>query len=107
LFSRLAKREIPLKLSALSQTSAYRQIKYCNEFFSDFFWHLFFQESVNGGAWKYFSAVCWFYGKNIYDQYKKPIGLVATDWGGTPVEAWSSPDSLHRCNITGDKVMDV
>ena len=67
----------------------------------------FFKESVNGGAWKYFSAVCWFYGKNIYDQYKKPIGLIATDWGGTPVESWSSPDALRQCNITGDNVVDV
>ena len=25
---------------------------------------------------------------------------MATDWGGTPVEAWSSPDALSRCNIT-------
>ena len=68
---------------------------------------LLFKESVNGGAWKYFSAVCWFYGKNIYDQYKKPIGLIATDWGGTPVESWSSPDALRQCNITGDKVVHV
>ena len=22
---------------------------------------------------------------------------MATDWGGTPVEAWSSPDALKKC----------
>ena len=55
---------------------------------------------MDGGAWTYFSAVCWFYGKNIYDRYKRPLGLIATDWGGTPVEAWSSPDSLRQCNIS-------
>lgn len=70
-------------------------------------WSVASSKSVNGGAWKYFSAVCWFYGKNIYHQYKKPIGLIATDWGGTPVESWSSPDALRQCNITGDKVVDV
>ena len=26
-----------------------------------------------------------------------PAGLVDTDWGGTPVEAWSSPDALAKC----------
>ena len=62
------------------------------------------KETVNGGVWKYFSAVCWFYGKNLYDEFKRPIGLIATNWGGTPVEAWSSPDALKKCNITGDKV---
>ena len=30
--------------------------------------------------------------------YKSLIsGLVDTDWGGTPVEAWSSPDALAKC----------
>ena len=26
------------------------------------------------------------------------IGLIGTHWGGTRVEAWSSPDSLATCN---------
>lgn len=26
------------------------------------------------------------------------LGLIATDWGGTPVEAWSSPDALSMCS---------
>lgn len=70
-----------------------------------FKYQLFFSiETVNGGVWNYFSAVCWFYGKNVYDHFKRPIGLIATYWGGTPVEAWSSPDALQKCNITGDKV---
>jgi len=29
-----------------------------------------------------------------------PIGLIESDWGGTPVEAWSSPDALNMCNKT-------
>jgi len=28
---------------------------------------------------------------------KYPIGLIASDWGGTPVEAWSSPDAIKQC----------
>ena len=56
-----------------------------------------FPESVGGGNWTYFSATCWFYGRNIYDVVQYPIGLVDTDWGGTPVEAWSSPDALAKC----------
>lgn len=67
-------------------------------------WSVASAKAVDGGNWKYFSAVCWFYGKNLYDQLKRPIGLIATDWGGTPIEAWSSPDALQQCNITGDKV---
>ena len=44
-----------------------------------------------------FSAVCWFYGRDMYDQYKVPMGMVSSNWGGTPDEAWSSPDALEQC----------
>ncbi|XP_006811394.1 sialate O-acetylesterase-like [Saccoglossus kowalevskii] len=56
--------------------------------------------TVAHGAKLYFSAVCWFYGRNLYDHLKYPIGLIASSWGGTPIEAWSSPDSLKACNRT-------
>ena len=26
--------------------------------------------------------------------------FVSTNWGGTPVEDWSSPDALAKCNQT-------
>ncbi|BFZ09713.1 hypothetical protein BsWGS_12752 [Bradybaena similaris] len=55
--------------------------------------------SVGGPAWSYFSAVCWLYGKAIHKELGYPIGLVATDWGGTPVEAWSSPEALAQCGV--------
>ncbi|XP_071958438.1 sialate O-acetylesterase-like isoform X2 [Antedon mediterranea] len=48
----------------------------------------------------YFSAVCWFFGRDLYDHLKYPIGLISTNWGGTPVEAWSSPDALAKCKMT-------
>ena len=25
-------------------------------------------------------------------------GLIDSDWGGTPIEAWSSVDALSQCN---------
>ncbi|XP_012942502.1 sialate O-acetylesterase [Aplysia californica] len=56
--------------------------------------------TVGHSAWTYFSAVCWLYGKHIHTTMGIPVGLVASDWGGTPVEAWSSPDSLKKCGVT-------
>jgi len=38
-----------------------------------------------------------FYGKDLYDQYQIPIGLVSSNWGGTYIQAWSSPDALSKC----------
>ncbi|RUS78410.1 hypothetical protein EGW08_013824 [Elysia chlorotica] len=57
-----------------------------------------------GQPWNFFSAVCWLYGKNIHKALGIPIGLVDTNWGGTPVEAWSSPDALDKCNVTSNAI---
>ena len=58
----------------------------------------------SSGNFTSFSAVCWLYGKYLYQNIKKPIGLIDTSWGGTPVEAWSSPDALKKCGLAKSKV---
>lgn len=42
-----------------------------------------------------FSAVGYFFGKEIADTQKIPVGLIGTHVGGTPAEAWSSLESLQ------------
>jgi hypothetical protein len=51
------------------------------------------------GDWGTMSATCYFSGRGLYKALggEVPIGLVASDWGGTRVEAWSSPDALAKC----------
>ncbi|KAM9853189.1 sialate O-acetylesterase [Aulostomus maculatus] len=46
-----------------------------------------------------FSAVCWLFGRYMFEQLKYPIGLVESCWGGTPVEAWSSSGALQQCGL--------
>jgi len=41
-----------------------------------------------------FSAVAYFFGRSLYQQYKVPIGLINTSYGGTPAEAWTSREAL-------------
>jgi sialate O-acetylesterase len=41
-----------------------------------------------------FSAVAYFFAREIQQDQKVPIGLVEADWGGTPAEAWTSLDTL-------------
>jgi hypothetical protein len=55
------------------------------------------------GIFQPFSAVCWYFGKDIFERLGEsvPIGLVASQVGGTPVEAWSGSDALAKCNQTG------
>ena len=41
-----------------------------------------------------FSAVGYFFGRELYQRLKIPIGLIHTSWGGTPAEAWTSHEAL-------------
>ena len=43
-----------------------------------------------------FSAVGYFFGSKLYDELKVPIGLIATNWGGSSAEAWVNPDVLGK-----------
>lgn len=41
-----------------------------------------------------FSAAAYFFGCELHKSLNIPIGLIATDWGGTPAQAWTSEESL-------------
>ncbi|HYW96050.1 MAG TPA: sialate O-acetylesterase, partial [Bacteroidales bacterium] len=41
-----------------------------------------------------FSAVGYFFGRDIYQKTGVPIGLISTNWGGTNVEAWTSKECI-------------
>lgn len=43
-----------------------------------------------------FSAVCYFFGRNLRQTQHVPIGLIHPSWGGTVIEAWMSSDAFHR-----------
>jgi sialate O-acetylesterase len=42
----------------------------------------------------HFTAVGYFFGRDLYERLKVPIGLINSSWGGTPAEAWTSHDAL-------------
>jgi sialate O-acetylesterase len=52
--------------------------------------------AVTPGSVAEFSAVAYFFGRDLYDRNHVPIGLVESSWGGTPAEAWTSMTSLTR-----------
>ena len=47
--------------------------------------------------WLYMSAVCFIFGREIQAHTGKPLGLVNTNWGGTPVEFWMSEEAEAEC----------
>jgi sialate O-acetylesterase len=60
-----------------------------------------------------FSAVGYVFGRDIAASQKIPVGLIASDWGGTPAEAWTSREGLSAHAATKhyvesvDKVLDA
>ncbi|WP_281298634.1 sialate O-acetylesterase [Flavobacterium limnophilum] len=45
---------------------------------------------------KTFSAVAYFFGRNLYQKLNIPIGLISSSWGGTKAEAWTSQTVLEE-----------
>ena len=41
-----------------------------------------------------FSAVAYYFAREIHQKEKVPIGIIESDWGGTVAEAWTSMDAL-------------
>jgi sialate O-acetylesterase len=54
--------------------------------------------ALMGGKWGWngFSAVGYFFGKEIRGRTGKPVGLIGTYWGGTPAQAWTSISGLEK-----------
>ena len=43
------------------------------------------------GGW---TAVGYFFGRDLQQHLNVPVGLIQADWGGTRAEAWTSPEAL-------------
>jgi sialate O-acetylesterase len=49
-------------------------------------------DSINA---RNFSAVAYFFGKELYEKLKVPIGLINSSYGGTAIENWMSRETLE------------
>ncbi|MDR0982524.1 MAG: sialate O-acetylesterase [Culturomica sp.] len=62
------------------------------------------QRDVKTSVWKEltpenalnFSAVAYFFAKDLYEKYKVPIGLLNSSVGGSPAQAWISAEGLKE-----------
>ena len=62
------------------------------------------QENLEEGEWwicspstvSEFSAVGYFFGRNLYEHLKVPIGIIHTSWGGTVAETWTSAETIAK-----------
>jgi hypothetical protein len=37
------------------------------------------------------------FARGLQKHLKYPIGVIESDWGGTPIEVWSGPDAVKAC----------
>jgi len=42
-----------------------------------------------------FSAVGYFFGRELHKDLNRPVGLIDSSWGGTPAESWTSETTLQ------------
>ncbi len=51
--------------------------------------------NITQGSWNGFSAVAYYFGRDLVRNLKIPIGLIHSSWGGTIAEAWTSAGALE------------
>ncbi|HEX4083524.1 MAG TPA: sialate O-acetylesterase [Chthoniobacteraceae bacterium] len=53
-----------------------------------------------------FTAVGYFFGRELRHTLKQPVGLIATYWGGTPAQSWTSLEGLQKEPVLAHYVND-
>jgi sialate O-acetylesterase len=63
-------------------------------------------DDVNGrwvtcspGTVRNFSAVAYYFGRQLHRDLNVPVGLIHSSWGGTPAEAWTSGPQLKKYKL--------
>ncbi len=62
------------------------------------------EEDIASGEWKAcspenaanFSAVAYFFGRELHQKLNVPVGLIQSAWGGTVAETWISPETIEN-----------
>jgi len=57
-------------------------------------WKVCTPQTVAEGGWQGFSAVGYFFGRELNAKLGVTIGLIDADWGGTRIESWTPPEGF-------------
>jgi sialate O-acetylesterase len=59
-------------------------------------WQVVTPQTIQQNGWSGFSAVGYFFGRDLYQSLHVPIGLIESSWGGTVAESWTSNAALRQ-----------
>ena len=73
------------------------------------------QDDISGGTWmecnpasvKDFSAVGYFFARQIHHEINVPIGIINSSWGGTDIQVWMSRESLETIPFYKDTLRKI
>lgn len=54
-----------------------------------------------------FSSLAYFFARRLWQELGVPVGVVASTWGGTPAEAWTSAETLKNVYGYSEKIADL
>ena len=57
-------------------------------------WKVCTPQNIADGGWKGFSAVGYFFGRELHRKLNVPVGLIDADWSGTCIETWTPPEGF-------------
>ena len=67
-------------------------------------WLVCTPENAGAEGWGGFSAVGYFFGRDLHKSVNVPIGLIHSSWGGTIAEAWTSMEGLKTIDDFKDRI---
>ena len=70
-------------------------------------WKVCTPQNIAQGGWNGFSAVAYFFGRDLNQKLNVPIGLIESSWGGTIAQAWTSGDTLLKRDDLRDQTLRV
>jgi sialate O-acetylesterase len=73
------------------------------------------QTDITGGQWLEcnstsvidFSAVGYFFARQIHKELNVPVGIINSSWGGTDIQAWMSKEALQSIPLYKDTLPEI
>jgi sialate O-acetylesterase len=57
-------------------------------------WKVCSPKTVAEGGWNGFSAVAYYFGRELHKKLGVAVGLIDSSWGGTRIESWTPPEGF-------------